>query len=821
MAQAWKTGSEDDYWVRSCAWSAPGCHPVGCGVKLHVVDGKLVEVKGDEGHPITQGRLCVRCLTLPEYVYNPERIVYPMKRAFEDRGLDKWERITWDEAIDTIVEKTREIQEKYGNDSVIVFGGTGREACLYGPAISSAVFRTPYYLYCMSGQACYGPRNMTAASVFGNIGYPEIDYAAWSPLRYDDPAFTLPELVVVWGKEPLASNPDGLFGHAIVDMMKRGTKLAVVDPRVTWLGSRAEMCLQVRPGTDGALAMACCNIIISEELYDKQLVDQWVYGFDEFAERMKTMPPERAAKICQIDVEEIYAFARLYATSKPASIAWGLAFDQQFTGTQAGQCVMDMIFMCGNMDVPGGNTCGASHRGFLGKWRVDTQSCLKPGEFVGRIGKEEYPLFNHRMFSGQPDAFLEHFEADEPTKFRMAYFSNSNPVACNGNESERWYRVFKERFEFGVATDLFMNPTIMCCCDIFLPISTFVEHNGLVQPYYGGNMQYQGTINKAITVGEAKSDLEISLLLGKRLNPEAWPWETAEDFYEEHCFNSLGKHFDELKEAVCYQIPYEYKKYERGLMRPDGYPGWNSPTAMVEFRSTYVEDYGEDPLPYFKECPYAPVEEALLHDERYPLSLTTGMRKYTSFHSEHRQVASLREIDPLPWAVVNPVDAQKYGIVDGDWITIENMFGKCNMKAEVRNNIKEGVVVASHAWWFPEQEGDEPHLYGLWDSDVNKLIPNRLCSPLGFGSVHDNMCCTIYPCEGQGAGIAAPSSRLEKPIMPPHLPLVRDATNMADPTKTVAGARYYADSSSAMNSVSAGTEGSLAACDSLSTKKGN
>ena len=125
--KSWKTGTEDDYWVRSCAGSAPGCHPVGCGVKLHVVDGRLVEVKGDENHPITQGRLCVRCLALPEYVYNPKRIVYPMKRAFEDRGLDKWERITWDEAIDTIVEKTQEIQAKYGNDSVIVFGGTGRE----------------------------------------------------------------------------------------------------------------------------------------------------------------------------------------------------------------------------------------------------------------------------------------------------------------------------------------------------------------------------------------------------------------------------------------------------------------------------------------------------------------------------------------------------------------------------------------------------------------------------------------------------------------------------------------------------------------------
>ena len=107
MEQAYKTGTENDYWVRSCAWSAPGCHPVGCGIKLHVVDGKLVEVEGDEQHPITQGRLCVRCLTLPEYVNHPDRIVHPMKRAREDRGKDAWHRITWDEAIDEIVERTR------------------------------------------------------------------------------------------------------------------------------------------------------------------------------------------------------------------------------------------------------------------------------------------------------------------------------------------------------------------------------------------------------------------------------------------------------------------------------------------------------------------------------------------------------------------------------------------------------------------------------------------------------------------------------------------------------------------------------------------
>lgn len=787
----YRTGTEDDYWVRSCAWSAPGCHPVGCGIKLHVKDGKLIEVKGDETHPITQGRLCVRCLTLPEYVNHPDRIIYPMKRAYEDRGKDKWERISWEEAIDTIVEKTEELQAKYGMETVMVFGGTGREGTLYGPAFASAVFRTPYYVYAMSGQACYGPRNMTAASIFGSIGYPEIDIAAWSPQRYDDPNFVLPELVVCWGKDPLPSNPDGFFGHAVVDMLKRGSKGIMIDPRVTWLGSRCEKVIQVRPGTDGAFAMAVCNVIISEKLYNEELVGEWVHGFDEFAERMKTMPPEEAARICGIDADDVYYFARRYATAKPASIAWGLAFDQQFTGTQAGMCVMAMIFMCGNMDVPGGNTCGAGHRGFLGKWRVDTQSCLQPGQFVGRIGKEEYPLFNHRMFSSSPDALLERFEADEPVKFRMAFFSSSNPISpSNCNEPERWYKAFKERFEFVVTTDTFMNPTAMAVCDIFLPLSTFAEHNGLVQPYYGGNMQYMGMINKAVTVGEAKSDVEIMIALGKRLNPAAHPWNTAEEFFEDHCFSQLGEHFADLQDKVCYQLPYYYLKYQQGMMRGDGYPGWNSPTGMVEFTSSYLEDFGEDCLPYFKECPYAPTPDAPLYDPKYPLSLTTGMRKYTSFHSEHRMIKSLREIDPTAWCEINPKTAEKYGITDGGWVTIENMFGKCNMQAHVQANIKENVVVASHGWWFPEEDPNEPNLYGNWKANVNKLLPNRLCSPLGFGSIHDNMCCTIYPANSLEDGIEPPDlSKFPQPL--PHIGIVRDATNIATPGEHVAAFSHY------------------------------
>ena len=130
MKDQWKWGTEDDYWVRTCAWSAPGCHPVGCGLKLHIVNNKLVGVEGDEEHPHNKGRLCVRCLTLPEYLNHPQRITTPLKRAGE-RGENKWTEISWDEALDTVADKAKELQAKYGMDTVVVIQGTGRQAAIF------------------------------------------------------------------------------------------------------------------------------------------------------------------------------------------------------------------------------------------------------------------------------------------------------------------------------------------------------------------------------------------------------------------------------------------------------------------------------------------------------------------------------------------------------------------------------------------------------------------------------------------------------------------------------------------------------------------
>ena len=198
----WKYEENGETIVKTHAWSPPGCHPVGCGLKLHIKDGRLVYVEGDPDQPITRGSLCARCLTLPEYIYHPDRIIHPMKRSREDRGKDAWEQCTWDEALDLLEEQVRGIKEKYGPESIIVMHGTGREACNYAATLPFLALGTPNTCFPQSGDACYAPRGAVGAYIVGG-GYPEIDYAEHYPDRYDHPGWVKPEYVIFWGKEPL------------------------------------------------------------------------------------------------------------------------------------------------------------------------------------------------------------------------------------------------------------------------------------------------------------------------------------------------------------------------------------------------------------------------------------------------------------------------------------------------------------------------------------------------------------------------------------------------------------------------------------------
>ena len=228
----------------------------------------------------------------------------------------------------------RRIQRDYGNEAVAVFQGTGRAATLYAPATAYAALQTPNAGSTLAGESCYGPRCGVANFILG-AGYPELDYAAFFPDRYDDPRYVVPEYIVLWGKDPLFSNPDGFFGHALIDLMKRGSKFITIDPRLTWIGARAAYHLQLRPGTDAALGLGLLNIIIQEDLYDHDFVENWCFGFDELAERAAEYPVERVSEITWIPEETILAAARTMATAKPVSFMWGLAIDACTNGVQA------------------------------------------------------------------------------------------------------------------------------------------------------------------------------------------------------------------------------------------------------------------------------------------------------------------------------------------------------------------------------------------------------------------------------------------------------------------------------------------------------
>lgn len=739
--------------VRTCVWSPPGDHPVGCGVIVTVRDNKVVKIEGDPSHPITQGRLCPRCIAMDEVLYHPDRIVHPMKRAREDRGKDTWETISWDEAFDLIESKVREYWSDPGPHSILTFTGTGREITMYSAAYCHAIFNSPNYCMVLSGGACYGPR-CTIANFQLGAGYPELDYAAYFSDRYDDPRYEVPKYILVWGKNPIYSSPDGFFGHALVDLMKRGSKLIVVDPQLTWIAARAEYHIDLRPGTDAAIAMALCNVIISEGLYNRDFVEKWCYGFDAFAECVAEWTPERAGEVCWVDPETIYGAARAFATNSPSSALWGLAIDTETNGVQAGHTFLAICALCGYMDIPGGITL-AKPASFTGKWRYETVNSVTPESRAKRMYDLDgrYKCWDAAGPGPLPDVTLDWLEMEDWSNveeppfggFRMSYWFGTNPLSCMAASPKRWEKALA-KLEFNVSQDVFMNPSIMALCDLVLPLSCSVEHEGIVFPHFGRNSHFLGAMSKAVEPQDTKSDVEIMLELGRRLRPELWPWETPEEFFTAQLHTAYEWGFKDLQQEVVHQQEFEYYKYEKGLLRNDGKPGFDTPTGLIELKSSVYPVFGEQALPYFEEPYFSPYSEQIDQSEKdeYPLVLTTGGRHIAMFHSEHRQISSLRKLNPWPLVTIHPDTASKEGIEEGDWVAIENPLGRCVMKACIRPVVDPRVVHCQHAWWYPEQEGEAPNLFGNYKSNVNNLIPHKKVGVTGYGAPYKTVICKIY-----------------------------------------------------------------------------
>lgn len=719
--------------IESVCWGGGGCHG-GCGVILNVRDGALVRIEGNPATPYNQGRLCAKILALPQLVNHPDRLRYPMKRVGE-RAEGKWQRISWDEAYDTIVERLNTIKKDYGPESVVFLRGTGRDIT---GAISllAYAYGSPNTGLLLSGVACYLPRTAAVMMVCG--GQIVTDAAQFFPDRYDNPAWERPDCLMVWGNNPIVSNANAYYGHWVVDCMKKGTKTIVVDPRLTWIAARADVWLQLRPGTDAALALGLLNVVINEELYDKEFVEKWTYGFDELKEAVQAYTPEKVSEITWIPAEKIKKAARLYAASKPAAIEMGNAVDMNKEGLGATQAIQSLWVITGNLDVPGGNIYAKTAFGITAQaigWKFELLSMDQRKKL---IGTDKYPLMRYMGYTMvSPDILVEQMETGDPYPIKGAWIQTTNPLGGTGQEPHRVYELLK-KLDFIVVVDLFMTPTAMLA-DIVLPSATFAERNSVT----GKAGHPFTTINKALTVGESKSDWEINLELARRLNPEACRWESVEQLLDE-MLEPSGMTFQELREKGPVYPPYEYRKHEKGLLRPDRKPGFNTPTGKIDLYNSRLKGFGLNPLPAFEEPPESPVSTPELLEE-YPLILSTGAKTVAFFHSEHRQIPWLREINPDPILEIHPDTAKKLGIGNGEWVWIETKRGRCKQTAKLTLGIDPRVVMAQHGWWFPEEEGAAPSLFKTFESNINVVTHPYGCQgKAGLGAPLKAMLCRVY-----------------------------------------------------------------------------
>jgi anaerobic selenocysteine-containing dehydrogenase len=689
------------------------CHG-GCGVLVYVKDGKAVKIAGDADCPINHGTLCSKGIASAQLAYHPDRLTYPVRRI-GPKASGKWERISWDEALDTLAERILHYKEKFGAESIVPGYGTGREneAVIYRFA---NLLGTPNVL--TAGHFCYGPRIATSILTCGTN--PIADYE------------NHPKCIMVWGNNLVISNPDCYKGEPFSVSLDKGAKLIAVDPRLTRIAARSDIWLQLRPGTDTALALGMLNVIVNEELYDTDFVENHVHGWKPFVERVNEYPLNKVEKITWVPAEKIREAARLFATTKPAAIQWGVAIEQQINCADNNRALMALMGITGNIDVPGGQMLFSAPK-IRNVGQFGAHKMLPKEQAKKRLGGERFRLAGNFAIINPKcvwDAILE----EKPYPVKMLFLISSNPVMTRGNAREV-YRALK-KVEFMAVSDFFLTPTAELA-DIVLPAATWLEMD-----YIGDFWKRHGHIlprRKAISVGECRSDHEMLNDLAHRVGQGEYWWDSFEGGLD-YILEPMGITWQDFKKMGFIRGDVKYQKYKE--------KGFSTPTGKFELYSTLLEKWGYDPLPRFREAPESPVSTPELYKD-YPYILITGRRLPGFFHTENRQVPWLRELHREPMVEIHPETAEKEGIKEGDWVIIESPRGMVRQRAKFFAGMDPGIVSAEHAWWFPEKR-DPGH--GWDESNINILTDNAYesCDP-AMGATHvRTLLCKIYPEKMEG-----------------------------------------------------------------------
>jgi cysteine desulfurase NifS len=746
-----------------------GICSAGCWVRVtYDREGKIDAVDSDEGSPL--GKICRLGERAREIVYSPDRLLNPLRRK-GPKGTFDFERISWDEAYDTIVAKLQAVKAESGPEATAIYTGSGSfELALCdifqpaGVAVSSASsvlfpFGSPNTLgvgaLCYVSFAMIAP-HVTMGGMFINM-FSDIENA---------------NLIVIWGKNPAAHCPPDDFIQ-IEQAHRRGARIVVIDPRRTTMAKypNAEW-VPIRPGTDGALALGMCRLLIEEELYDEAFAKQWTVGFEEFARYVQHFRPEVVEHITGVPADTVVRLAREIAGTDGVAPVMYSGLEYSDGAVQTIRATLVLWALAGQLDVPGGR-CFIPARN---KFPINRDGLIPNPDIRKAAGYNNFPIYT--LYRGEfhanilPRAVLE----QDPYPIRLL-ISLGASIISSWPQSAVWRKTL-DALDFLVCIDRQLTADA-AYADIVLPAATYYE----IESYmvYGPLFRIRERI--IAPVGEARNDFFILAELARRLGyGHLFPQTEAELLAR--VLKGSGFTPDTVRAAGgTAQVPtvmMEYKKWEKGLLRPDGRPGFDTPSGKFEIASSILEEHEYDALPVYTEPGEGPLAQPDLA-RRFPLVFNSGARSNVDLHALHQTLPSLSREKPVPTVMMNPADAGPRGIQNGDPVRLNTLRGSVPLFAQVSEDIVAGAVEASGM-------GGGPLGPPAWrEACVNDLTDLSRYDPISGFPVYKALLCEVVKIsDGDsvpvgGSGEYLPDGAAGTESGPPRIYLDHNATTPLDP----------------------------------------
>jgi anaerobic selenocysteine-containing dehydrogenase len=696
-----------------------GICPSGCGVEIVMKGGRLHQIKPMEGHPL--GIVCTRGVHAEEVIYSPDRLQSPMKRV-GPRGEGKLEKMTWEKAYEVSARLIQEVVDKYGPESLAIYSGRGG----FEQSLVDMYATGGYDTIASNFLFPLGSPNTFSCSSLCNNAHRVMAPVATFGTFYDHlfPDFERSDRIVVWGSNPATDSPP-IHLNEILEAKRRGAKVAVIDPLKTFTAEKADEWIGIRPGTDGALALGIIHVMIEKGLYDTTFADDWTLGFGELREYIRKFSPPEVEKITWVKARQIERLAEDLAKPR-SSLLLHTGLEYTNSGVQNIRALLILWALSGNLDRPGGLVFRMPQPSPIRRNRIEPPKGKSP------VGSDRHPFYCNLNRSGHflevPRAILK----GEPYPIRGLIVLGGSIITAFP-DPDLWRRSFKA-LDCLIVIDRFLTNEAFYA-DVVLPATTMFEITSYKR--YPGHLSYRERV--VPPVGEAKNDYVILAELAKALGyGDRYP--QSEEAMLQFVFGKSPIPLEQLrstpKGVPLPTPPMVYEKYEKGLLRKDKNPGFETPSGKFEISSTLLRQYGHEPLPVYQEPFEGPIGSPELAKE-FPLVLTTGTRIQSAFRSQHLNIPGLLKLQDKPNILIHPVDAGPRGIQEGDRVYVKTKRGKVPFYAKVTERITKGVIEANMGGGGPLQ----PQAWK--EANVNELTNAENRDPISGFPVFKALLCEV------------------------------------------------------------------------------